>query len=239
MFTIFSYIFFFTFQWQYVSLDNNIFPPYCRTDLYSFHSVSQPTCIQRFQWKSHRSCNLVSHQTSHVSHGTRIPNTLNWQCREWCKLEHWKRLLELEGSLGSLMHRQWLKHESFHLETDKKRTRLTATTNNNSSFMAVFPAYAKGLASGFPQQFLPLLTLLCILLSQTTLSLSLMSLSTTWLHVVLGLPLPLTHSLSISIYETLTPSHKSGKKWGKVLGPYAVCRSACIMYTYVTCNIIL
>ena len=33
-------------------------------------------------------------------------------------------------------------------------------------------------------------------------------------------------SLSIYIYGTLTPSHKSGKKWGKVSGPYAVCRSA-------------
>ena len=49
----------------------------------------------------------------------------------------------------------------------------------------------------------------------------------------------LSLSLSIYIYGTLTPSHKSGKKWGKVSGPYAVCRSACIMYTYVTCNIIL
>ena len=47
------------------------------------------------------------------------------------------------------------------------------------------------------------------------------------------------NSLSLYIYGTLTPSHKSGKKWGKVSGPYAVCRSACIMYTYVTCNIIL
>ena len=27
------------------------------------------------------------------------------------------------------------------------------------------------------------------------------------------------------------------KKWGKVSGPYAVSRSACIMYTYVTCII--
>ena len=45
-----------------------------------------------------------------------------------------------------------------------------------------------------------------------------------------------TLSLSIYIYGTLTPSHKSGKKWGKVPGPYAVCRSACIMYTYVTWN---
>ena len=44
----------------------------------------------------------------------------------------------------------------------------------------------------------------------------------------------------IYIYGTLTPSHKSGKKWGEpVSGPYAVCRSAYIMYTYVTCNIIL
>ena len=46
-------------------------------------------------------------------------------------------------------------------------------------------------------------------------------------------------TLSLYIYGTLTPSHKSGKKWGKISGPYAVCRSACIMYTYVTCNIIL
>ena len=46
-------------------------------------------------------------------------------------------------------------------------------------------------------------------------------------------------TLSLYIYGTLAPSHKSGKKWGEVSGPYAVCRSACIMYTYVTCNIIL
>ena len=49
----------------------------------------------------------------------------------------------------------------------------------------------------------------------------------------------LSLSLSIYIYGTLIPSHKSGKKWGKVSGPYAVCRSAFIMYTYVTFNIIL
>ena len=42
--------------------------------------------------------------------------------------------------------------------------------------------------------------------------------------------------LYVYIYGTLTPSHKSGKKSGKVSGLYAVCRSACIMYTYVTCN---
>ena len=33
-------------------------------------------------------------------------------------------------------------------------------------------------------------------------------------------------TLSLYIYGTLTPSHKSGKKWGKVSGPYAVCRWA-------------
>ena len=43
----------------------------------------------------------------------------------------------------------------------------------------------------------------------------------------------------LPIYGTLTPSHKSGKKSGKVSGPYAVCRSAGIMYKYVTCNILL
>ena len=53
------------------------------------------------------------------------------------------------------------------------------------------------------------------------------------------LPDFLRNSEMANIYGTLTPSHKSGKKWGKVSGPYAVCRSACIVYTYVTCNIIL
>ena len=33
-------------------------------------------------------------------------------------------------------------------------------------------------------------------------------------------------TLSLYIYGALTSSHKSGKKWGKVSGPYAVCRSA-------------
>ena len=32
------------------------------------------------------------------------------------------------------------------------------------------------------------------------------------------------NSLSLYIYGTLTPSHKSGKTWGKVSGPYAVSR---------------
>ena len=53
------------------------------------------------------------------------------------------------------------------------------------------------------------------------------------------LSLSLSLSLYIYIYGTLTPSYKSGKKWGKVSGPYAVCRSSCIVYRYVTCNIIL
>ena len=47
-------------------------------------------------------------------------------------------------------------------------------------------------------------------------------------------PQPSELSLSIYIYGTLTPSHKSGKKSGKVSGSYVVCRSAGIMYKYVT-----
>ena len=42
-----------------------------------------------------------------------------------------------------------------------------------------------------------------------------------------------TSELSLYIYGTLPPSYKSGKKWGKVSGPFAVCRSA--HYVYI-CN---
>ena len=50
------------------------------------------------------------------------------------------------------------------------------------------------------------------------------------MYCICASELSLSLYIYMAIYITLTPSHKSGKKGGKVSGLYAVCRSASIMY---------